>query len=498
MAVKRNLIANFAGSFWSAIVNLSSIPFYILFLGVEAYGLVGFFVTLQIVLSLMEMGLGAANQREFAKCGEGLLEKEDLSNLVRVLAVIFWVLALAAGISITLLAPWIANNWLNINQLSLNDTYFAIILMGLSFSIRFPSLLYGGGLMGLQKQVPLNVIKAATDTIRGVGAILILWLVSPTIIAFFAWQIIVELINTLALRGALRRYFPECKEAQGFQFKQVLRIWKFAAGMSAISILVVILMQLDKVILSKLLTLESYGYYTIAGFLSIGLTLLIRPVFSAIYPRLTQLVARKDENQIKTTYHDSCQLMSVIIIPLALMVSFFSKEILYLWTNNIVVAENAYKVLSILIIGTALNGLMNIPYALQLAHGWTKLTFHMNLVAVVILGPLIIIMTKYYGAVGAAIVWVLLNGGYIVIGINLMHRRLLPSEKWKWYLNDVVLPVLGAFIVIWPASIVIGDGMSKLESIITLGCVLAASYLSAALMSSSIRRYLFNYNKQSS
>ena len=496
MSFKKNIIANFAGSVWGALISLASVPFYIFFLGVEAYGLIGFFATLQILFSILEMGLGAANQREFAKYRGGQSDKENLSNLVRVLAVIYWVTALVVGILIVLLAPWLARNWLNIKQLSLHDTHLTIVLMGLSFAIRWPSLLYSGGLMGMQKQVPLNWIKAATDAMRGVGSVLILWLISSTITAFFSWQIIVELVNTLVLRGALRKYFPQCKGVKDIQFKQLRRVWKFAAGMGGISILVVILMQLDKVILSRLLTLESFGYYTIAGSLSLGLTLLIRPIFSATYPKLTQLVELKDEEQIKRIYHDSCQLMSVLIVPLALVVSFFSKEVLYLWTNNLAVAEHAHSVLSILIIGTALNGIMNVPYALQLAHGWTRLTFYMNLVAVAILAPLIIVMTNHYGAEGAALVWVLLNGGYVFIGIHLMHHRLLPSEKWEWYLKDMALPVLGAFFVVWPARMLFGENMSEINVAISLVGVLFAAYFFSAMMSSSIRRHLLTYWKQ--
>lgn len=496
MSVKRNIIANLIGSVWGAIVVLAAIPFYIFFLGVEAYGLIGFFATLQILFFLLEMGVGAASQREFAKWSGTQTNTEDLSDLVRVFALFYWAIALVIVILVVVLAPWLAENWLNVTKLSMYDANVAIVLMGFSIAIRFPSVLYSSGMLGLQKQVPLNWIKAVTDTMRGGGTVLVLWLISPTIISFFVWQIIVELINTLVLRKGLWIYFPQGKKAKGFQFKQIQKIWKFAAGMSGISILVVILMQLDKVILSGLLTLEMFGYYTIAGSLSLGLTLLIRPIFTATYPKLTQLVEIDDQNKIKNIYHDSCQLMAVLIVPLALVVSFFSKEILYLWTNNIAVAEHAYSVLSILIIGTALNGLMNIPYALQLAHGWTSLTFYMNVVAVFFLVPLIFFMTKYYGAEGAALVWVLLNSGYVFIGIHFMHRRLLPYEKREWYLKDIIHPVLGALVVVWPASILIDENMSKIVTIITLGGVLFASYLSSAMMSSTMRRYFLTYRQQ--
>jgi len=45
--LKRNIIANFAGQGWTALMALAFVPLYIKFLGIEAYGLIGFFAMLQ-------------------------------------------------------------------------------------------------------------------------------------------------------------------------------------------------------------------------------------------------------------------------------------------------------------------------------------------------------------------------------------------------------------------------------------------------------------------
>ena len=47
MSVARNVVANFLGQGWTAVMNLAFIPVYIKFLGVEAYGLIGLFGLLQ-------------------------------------------------------------------------------------------------------------------------------------------------------------------------------------------------------------------------------------------------------------------------------------------------------------------------------------------------------------------------------------------------------------------------------------------------------------------
>ena len=127
--------------------------------------------------------------------------------------------------------------------------------------------------------------------------------------------------------------------------KQLLKgIWRFAAGMSGISILAVILTQLDKIILSKMLSLEMFGYYTLASVVAMSLSRLFTPVFLSIYPRFTQLVSINDQEGLKRLYHKSCQFMSVLILPVAIVIAFFSYEIILLWTQNPITAENTHLI----------------------------------------------------------------------------------------------------------------------------------------------------------
>ena len=55
--LKRNLIANYLGQGWTALMGLAFVPLYIQYLGIEAYGLIGLFAVLQAWLALLDMGL---------------------------------------------------------------------------------------------------------------------------------------------------------------------------------------------------------------------------------------------------------------------------------------------------------------------------------------------------------------------------------------------------------------------------------------------------------
>ncbi len=108
-----------------------------------------------------------------------------------------------------------------------------------------------------------------------------------------------------------------------FRRELLLNIWRFAAGMTGITVLVTILTQLDKVILSRMLSLEMFGYYTLASVVAMNLDRFVGPVFSATYPRLTNLVALGATEEITRLYHKSAQLVSVLVLPAALVVALF-------------------------------------------------------------------------------------------------------------------------------------------------------------------------------
>ena len=418
------------------------IPLYIKFLGIEAWAVVGIYISLQTFCALLDLGLSATLNRELARLSVREDTAQEMSNLVRTLELIYWALAILIGVSIFALAPLIANHWVQAHQLSPETIKNAIRIMGLALSLQWPFGLYSGGLLGLQRQVLLSGINIAIATVRGLGAILILWRFSSTLQAFFFWQVAIGLLQTCLAGWFLRNSLPRAETGPSFQRQLLWSRWRFAAGIGGTTVMAVILLQMDKVILSRLLTLEMFGYYVLASAVAMGIYLLVAPVFSALYPRFTQLVSLGDHDGLKQLYHDSCQLMSAVVLPIAIVIAFFSREILLLWTGNPTTANYTHLILSLLVIGTALHGLMHLPYALQFAYGWTKLAFYINMVAVLVLAPSIVVMASYYGAVGAALVWVILHCTVVLVGVQLIHRRLLKGEQWKWYFEDVGLPLV--------------------------------------------------------
>lgn len=494
---KSNLFANFAGSGISALLQLAFIPFYIKFLGMEAYGLVGFYIMLQAVLQILDLGLGPTTNREMARYSVSADNAGEMRDFARTLEAAYWALGIAAGAVIFLGASPIASRWINAGSMAPEEVQRAVTLMGILASLQLPLSFYQGGLMGLQRQVLLNGVKAAAAAAASGGAVLVLWLVSPTIAAFLAWQVAVMSLQVAATAWALWRSLPSGGRRPRFSPALLQNVWRFAADMSGIMVSSILLTQMDKIILSMLLPLRMFGYYALATAVGNGLYLLITPVFTATFPRLSTMVASSDENGVRELYHLATQLLASLILPVAVIVAAFAREILTLWTGDPETAARTAPIASILIAGTAANGLMTLPYALQLAHGWTRLALMICLCMIATMVPFYYLAAVHFGPAGAASVWLFLNVVYIGVGVPLTHSRILRGEARRWLLSDVTLPLAASAAFAGSARWILQiDPSQRLASLLLLGGTLAATTCLAIFSSPMLRGWIGNRWKE--
>lgn len=489
-SVRRNIVANFAGKAWRGIFSLAFVPIYIKLMGVEVYGLLGIFMSLSALLVLLDMGLSATLNRELSRLSVVEGSAQESRNLVRTFEAIYWGVGILIGIVVMVLAPIIAKYWVNSTNVSNEIVEQALFIMGILLAFQWPGSIYSGGLMGLQRQVVLNIIRSIAIMVQHFGAVLVLLLITPSILLFFLWHAFVALLTTALLAAWLWKSLPRTGRKSKFDKSLLVKNWKFASGMMGISLVTILLTQLDKIILSKMLTLEMFGYYMLAFSVANVLVSLVNPIHSALFPRFSQLVAEGREADISGIYHKGCQLVSVIIVPIAITLIFFAEEMLTLWIGDPRVVNNSHTMLSLIIIGTMINGLMTLPYALQLAYGWTKLTIYKNTIAVILLVPLMVWMVQMYYGIGAAIVWIILNTSLLIFEIPIMHQRLLKGEMWKWYKRDIILPVSIVVVIGIIARKILPTDSSQIFILLMMISTLVISFIASAWATG-------NLNKQS-
>jgi O-antigen/teichoic acid export membrane protein len=471
-------------------MSFAFVPLQVHYIGIEGYGLVGVYASMQVWFALLDMGIAPAVSREMARFSAGAHTERSISEMFRSLEFIYIALAVVLAATVALGSRWIAAHWLRAEALSVATVAQTLVLIGCVAALRWIGAFYRGVLIGLQRQVWLSGFNAVFATLRGGAVVLVLAWISPTVHAFFLFQGLVGVLEIVLLAWAgPRRMLPRVPEAARFSPSAVRQVWRFAGGMAVITMISILLTQVDKLVLSKLLSLSQFGYYMLAYTAASVLHLMTTPIGNAAYPRLTELVTGADASALAAAYHNFSQTLTVVLVPLTFVMALFPKHVLLLWTHNPAIASAAAPLFSMLLVGNMLNGLYFVPYNLQLAHGWTRFTINVNVIALIVLVPAIYVGVSRFGAIAAATTWMLLNASYVFVAVPLMHRRLLPTEKWRWYWQDVLGPSAAILIVVLavralapPADLDDPVGMA-----VTLGVAAFAAFACAAVTVRRIR-----------
>jgi O-antigen/teichoic acid export membrane protein len=485
--VRVNILANVIGRAWTALIALAFVPIYLRLLGVDAYGLIGFFLTLQAVLGLFDLGLSLTLNRELARSSAAPGPVRLAPNLFRTMEIVYWFASIVIGAAVVVVAPVIASGWLDDTTLPRSSVEQALRLMGVVIALQMPLTLYQGGMMGLQRQVAANAILAVSATLRAAGAAAVLLLVAPAIEIFFAWQVVVSALTTGVFAVTLRRQLPHETFSGRFESGALRGLWAFSLAVSANAVVGVALTQLDKVILAKLVSLEQFGYYALAGTVASVIWAVVVPVNAALFPRFSQLNEIRNHQGLAALYHTACQVMAVAVLPVAVLLLFFPREILWLWTGNAPIAANAAMLVAMLAAGTALNGLTSVAAHLQSAAGWPGLVLKTNLVLAVALVPLLLVGIPRFGARAAAASWIAVNATYLLVTIPLMHRRLLQGQLGRWLVFDVLLPAGAALAVAVPARALLQATWHPVVQIVYIACVGLVCALAVIVVAPTVR-----------
>lgn len=446
MSLGRSVIANYIGAGCSALMNVAFVSAYIHHLGPAGYGLIGVFTLMLGLMALLDLGMAPTISRELAQLGV-VDPGGSLSRLVlRGVEGVAFVIAGLIAISLFTASPWLASHWLSASSLAPDDIVFSLRTMGWLVGLRIVENVYRSALIGLQRQVVLNIVLALSSIWRNVGAFFIVALIAPSVRAFFLWQVVAAVMTVTGFSIAVYAGLRQHARPERFTLAPLRKTWRFAAGTMVVAGLSILLGNLDKILLTRLLPLDAFGYYALAVVVAQAPLGLITPIAQAFYPRFIQLHASGD-GHLATLYHTATQGVAILIGTATAFLVLMGRPVLQLWLQDAATTDHVVELVAVLAIGSMLNGIMTLPYFLQLAAGWTTLTIRVNLVSVCFVVPLLLLLVPIYGGMGAAWIWLCLNAGYVFIAVPLMHRRLLRGQLSCWYLEDIAPPVLAATVV---------------------------------------------------
>ena len=490
---KSNIVFNFLGGAWLGFLTLAVTPIQVHFLGVEAFGFLGLITILQVLLGTLDLGISATVTKVVSSDQSD--RRSDSANAVNTASSVYWIIALLIAALLWWNSTKVAAFWLSRTSLDPATVTLGIQIIAVYLGLRWPVAFYTGVISGLQRMDVLNMIKAGVQTLRLVGGAVVLFFV-PDLVAFLMWFAFSSALELLVYATFTYRLLPTLRLWPYFSLASFKGIWKYSATMNIIALTALVLSQADRLAVTKFLSLEALGYYSIAYNASIAISLIQSAINSASFPAFSHSFSTGQHTELLSRYSKASQLMGFVLMLPCFALVFFGYEILQIWINESV-ADAAALTMAWLALGFFFNAMVSNSYMLAVACGQPGLPLKINLLALVLYLPALHWLVHQYGISGAAAAYAGLNAYYLFTLLPIVQASVLQQGVWVWLRANLLPFILAGVGTLGSAKILamaLQPGWQTLASLV-LGVLL---YVAAAwfFLSDALRADLFNLIKR--
>lgn len=492
MSLKRNIVTNYFSQFYITIIGVVMVPLYIKYMGIEAYGLVGFYAMLQSWFMLLDMGLTPTIARETARFRGGAIDASIYLNLFYALEGVFFVVAILGGIVLFFSSGYMAREWLMASKISVSEIMIALELIAVIIALRWICGLYRGVISGSERLVWLGVFNSIIATLRFVIIIPILIYINSTVKVYFIYQCIVAVIELIVLILYNYSLLPENKKGRYslWSWQPIKPVFKLSMSIAVSSSLWIFVTQMDKLVLSKILSLSDYGYFTLGVIVSNGVMIISFPISATIMPRMSKLHAQGDHDSFIHLYRKATQLVAILAGGAAVTIAFYAEPLLWVWTGDKILSHQSAAVLILYSLGNGVLCLSSFPYYMQYAKGNLNMHLMGNTLFAIILLPLIVWGANKFGGIGAGFVWLGMNLLSFSVWQPQVHRKFEPGLNIKWYTQDTLLIIFSSTLVVFLLSTYLPISEDRLIQLFKILFVGIIAVISGSMASSEIRNII--------
>ena len=470
--IYKTVIRSYLAQIYVTLIGIILMPVYLHVLGASAFGLIGFYLMLQSWVQLLDLGISPTFSREMARYRARVLTAEDALLRLRTLELLLGGLAAAAVCALILSRTWIAHDWLRSASIGTVEVSRILVMMSVAVGLRWLSSMYRAGLVGLERQALVNLLAVVFATMRFVGVLIWIPVMRHWPIVFFAHQVGVGLLEVVTYRTLIYRGLPVQSRVSRFSLALFRELAPLTGAMALLGAIWILATQFDKLVLSRLLSLAEYGYYSIAVMAAGGVLILMPPLNQVLQPRMTILAIQGNEQKLRHLYRVTTQLLAATFAAVGAAMALLPAQLLYAWSGNHALATLASPILEIYAPAYSFAALLSLPFLLQFAHGELRLHVWGNVLLLFFLLPMLMLSAAKWGAVGAGATLCVAYAAFLLLWVPLIHHRYLPGRAFRWLLLDVVTPAGAAVVVAFLFSMMVPDDASRIVS--ACGVVVAA------------------------
>jgi O-antigen/teichoic acid export membrane protein len=453
----RNILYNLAGQGLVLVLGFVAVRFIYRHLGDDAVGIIFFALTLNTILTAtMDLGLSSTVVREVATRAESA--PAYMESLLRTAGLLYWTCYAVAATVLFFSAGFIAQDWLNLRTLDAASAEASLRILGAGSLLALPKSLYASLFRGLQRMGVSNSIEAASVAVQQAG--IILAIAGGAGIVGISWWIAASTAAGVAAYVVAASHVVPVRALLPGADRQVIRANRdFASRMTLVSVLAMIQVHVDKLIVSRLLPLGTFGLYAFGSSAVNRGMLLTSAVAQAAFPSLSELHSADGTGEsLRDRYLRLQDAVSYAAAAVFAVTPFATLPVLGLLFGR-AEAETMLLPATLLALGFYMNSTLNMPYYLSLAVGRPGIALALNAWALVVIAPVTVLLVLLWELDGAALSWVVYHVFAYAYFVPRVCRECGGGDVGPWYLNvaKFLAPAVAIYGTAWLISSVAGS-----------------------------------------
>lgn len=487
----RNTVANFIGSLTALAATLIFNALYYRMVQDEVFGIISLLLTATLLAPALDLGTGRTAGRFLARDIAVGRVGNDLCDAIATLQVNNLGIGLLLGGALMWFAPAIATGWLAPERLSTSEVAHAVLLIGACVALMVPRYFVTACFNGMRRQVLANLFLIAFTLLRGITGLVVLE-IDGSLTAFLTSQLLVQAIDTGLGVIVLWRLLPRPSRFPRLSSEVLRTSWRFALDDGLANLIGACLVQGDKILLSTLLPLSSYGAYALISTIASGVGRFTGPFSAAFLPHYVELTALAAERKLRHDYLVSTQLLSCVILPIAAVTIAFAPEIVSALVGEGHQLGPLPMAFALLVAATILGNLLHLPHGIQLAAGDSTTALRFTVVNSILYIVLIVALTPRIGVLGPAVSLLAIYTVTFVLFAG-VTSRMIDLRLQQWVSHSILGPGMAAAAIVLLARVVTPADLGLFAGGVWLGAVTLAAFSVALAASPGARALLGAY-----
>ena len=391
-----------AGSVLPLAVSFISTPFIIRFLGAESYGVLLLVGLIPTYFSFADFGMGIASTK-FASEAFGQGDKQKEAQVVWTASAIALVASLIIAVPIIIFASPIIIS-LNVPEQLQWQATIALRIASVSFVL---------GILGSVVNSPmLSRLRMDLNTITAAVPKILLAAVTPFILYFgggiveaVSWAFIVGVATLAVVVYFSGRLLPEMFRA-GIGRDLFRPLLKFGGAWVVAMIAAMLLVNLEKLFLTKMVSVKALAYYSVAFTFANMATMFSQAMIQSLIPAFSQLQTPEKRGEFDALFARGIRLNIIWLLPAVMVMFVVAKPFFTIWAGE-EFGANSTLPFYVLLIGLFFNLQATVPYISIMAVGRTDVFARLYWIELLVYAAGAFLLINSWGIIGAALAWTL-------------------------------------------------------------------------------------------